>query len=203
MCWGRPFSACQRPSCDVQGDRRPGGACGRHLRAVRGADALSGYRRLRALGTRGGWRRRDRRRHSGHAALAHPAGAPSEGLRTPSRNVARRNPRRTQAVWDHFYSLPRVWRRSRVAGTWKGRLAFVLSSKLYRQMYANTGIATDSARRTRSAWSRAGWRVRAVGSLPQPRCRTSKFPPSDHLLTRAERCTTDTPSSRVVATATR
>ena len=59
--------------------------------------------------------------------------------------------RRTQAVWDHFYSLPRVWRRSRVAPTWKGRLAFVLSSKLYRQMYANTGIATDSARHARSA----------------------------------------------------
>jgi radical SAM superfamily enzyme YgiQ (UPF0313 family) len=59
--------------------------------------------------------------------------------------------RRTQAVWDRFYALPRVWRRSRVARTWRGRLAFVLSSKLYRQMYANTGIATDSARRTRSA----------------------------------------------------
>ena len=28
----------------------------------------------------------------------------------------------------------------------KGRLAFVLISKIYRQMYANTGIATDSAR---------------------------------------------------------
>jgi hypothetical protein len=26
------------------------------------------------------------------------------------------------------------------------RLAFVLISKIYRQMYANTGIATDSAR---------------------------------------------------------
>jgi len=29
--------------------------------------------------------------------------------------------------------------------------------------------------------SRAGWRVRAAGSLPQPRCRTSKFPASDRL----------------------
>ena len=28
----------------------------------------------------------------------------------------------------------------------KSRIAFVLISKLYRQMYANTGIATDSAR---------------------------------------------------------
>jgi hypothetical protein len=59
--------------------------------------------------------------------------------------------RRTQAVWDHFYALPRIWRRSRVVPTWKGRLAFVLISKLYRQMYANTGIATDSARHARSA----------------------------------------------------
>jgi hypothetical protein len=33
----------------------------------------------------------------------------------------------------------------------KGRLAFVLISKLYRQMYANSGIATDSARVQRSA----------------------------------------------------
>ena len=35
----------------------------------------------------------------------------------------------------------------------RARLAFVLISKLYRQMYANTGIATDSAR------------VSAVGAL--------------------------------------
>jgi len=79
--------------------------------------------------------------------------------------------RRTQAVWDHFYALPRVWRRSRVARTWKGRLAFVLSSKLYRQMYANTGIATDSARRTRSArvarWM-AGPCRRLFSAAPMP-----------------------------------
>ena len=37
----------------------------------------------------------------------------------------------------------------------RARLAFVLISKLYRQMYANTGIATDSARTARSAkWAR-------------------------------------------------
>jgi hypothetical protein len=35
------------------------------------------------------------------------------------------------------------------------RVAFVLVSKLYRQMYANTGIATDSARVQRSTrWAR-------------------------------------------------
>jgi hypothetical protein len=32
----------------------------------------------------------------------------------------------------------------------RARLAFLLISKLYRQMYANTGIATDSARVARS-----------------------------------------------------
>ncbi len=62
---------------------------------------------------------------------------------------------RTQAVWDDFYSMPAIWQRSRCVKTLKARLAFVLISKLYRQMYANTGIATDSARVNRSAqWAR-------------------------------------------------
>jgi radical SAM superfamily enzyme YgiQ (UPF0313 family) len=62
---------------------------------------------------------------------------------------------RTQAVWDQFYSLPRVWARSRCTPTLRARLAFVLISKLYRQMYANTGIATDSARVSRAnKWAR-------------------------------------------------
>ena len=58
---------------------------------------------------------------------------------------------RTQGVWDDFYSLPKVWDRAKCCRTLKARLAFVLISKLYRQMYANTGIATDSARVQRSA----------------------------------------------------
>ncbi|HEY3885864.1 MAG TPA: radical SAM protein, partial [Vicinamibacterales bacterium] len=57
---------------------------------------------------------------------------------------------RTQAVWDRFYSFPRIWERSRCTPTLRSRLAFVLISKLYRQMYANTGIATDSARVSRA-----------------------------------------------------
>ncbi len=62
---------------------------------------------------------------------------------------------RTQHVWDRFYSLPSIWRRSRVTPSLRSKLAFVLISKLYRQMYANTGIATDSARVQRSAqWAR-------------------------------------------------
>lgn len=63
--------------------------------------------------------------------------------------------RRTQAVWDRFYSLRFIWQRSRCVRSLRARLTFVLVSKLYRQMYANTGIATDSARVARSAqWAR-------------------------------------------------
>src|SRR5436853_6572955 len=64
--------------------------------------------------------------------------------------------RGTQEVWDRFYSLPSIWRRATASCvSMKGRLAFVLISKIYRQMYANTGIATDSARVSRSAqWAR-------------------------------------------------
>ncbi|HQZ38451.1 MAG TPA: radical SAM protein [Vicinamibacterales bacterium] len=62
---------------------------------------------------------------------------------------------RTQGVWDEFYSLPKIWQRSRCVTSLKSRLAFVLVSKLYRQMYANTGIATDSARVSRAEkWAR-------------------------------------------------
>ena len=56
----------------------------------------------------------------------------------------------TQQVWDKFYSLPAIWKRAKCVKSLKGRLAFVLISKLYRQMYANTGIATDSARHARA-----------------------------------------------------
>jgi hypothetical protein len=63
--------------------------------------------------------------------------------------------RRTQTTWDRFYDLRMIWRRSTCVRSLKGRLAFVLISKLYRQMYANTGIATDSARIARSTrWAR-------------------------------------------------
>ncbi len=62
---------------------------------------------------------------------------------------------RTQGVWDRFYSFASVWKRSRCTPNLRARLAFVFISKLYRQMYASTGIATDSARQKRaSAWAR-------------------------------------------------
>ena len=62
---------------------------------------------------------------------------------------------RTQGVWDSFYRLPSIWKRSRCLKSLRNRLAFMLLSKIYRQMYANTGIATDSARVNRATmWTR-------------------------------------------------
>lgn len=60
---------------------------------------------------------------------------------------------RTQGVWDSFYSLSSVWQRSSCVKSLKARLAFVLISRLYRQMYAKTGISTDSARKKKSNWA--------------------------------------------------
>ena len=72
----------------------------------------------------------------------------------------------TQEVWDHFYSLSSIWRRSRITPTLRSRLTFVLISKLYRQMYANTGLATDSARIDRAAnW--ASWVAKPLRRLFQ------------------------------------
>jgi radical SAM superfamily enzyme YgiQ (UPF0313 family) len=59
---------------------------------------------------------------------------------------------RTQGVWDDFYSLRAIWGRSRCVSSLRGRLAFVLVSRLYRQMYAKTGISTDSARKKKANW---------------------------------------------------
>jgi radical SAM superfamily enzyme YgiQ (UPF0313 family) len=70
----------------------------------------------------------------------------------------------TQHAWDRFYSWRTVWTRSCVVESFRARLAFLLISRLYRQMYANTGIATDSARVQRSVrWAR--WIVRACRRL--------------------------------------
>jgi len=71
---------------------------------------------------------------------------------------------RTQEVWDRFYSWGRIWGRSSVVTSIRSRVMFMLVSKLYRQMYANTGIATDSARVNKSA-KRAKWMGRAARRL--------------------------------------
>ncbi len=62
---------------------------------------------------------------------------------------------RTQTVWDSFYSMRRIWRRSRCVSKLRSRLAFLLISKLYCHMYARTGLATDSARQSLAVrWAR-------------------------------------------------
>jgi radical SAM superfamily enzyme YgiQ (UPF0313 family) len=63
---------------------------------------------------------------------------------------------RTQGVWDRFYSFGNIWKRSDCTPTLRSRVAFVFLSKLYRKMYAGTGISTDSARR-KKANSGARW----------------------------------------------
>lgn len=78
---------------------------------------------------------------------------------------------RTQAVWDSFYSLGSIWRRSGCVVSLRARLAFLFVSKLYRQMYAGTGIVTDSARRQRAtAWARriAPLTLRLFRTKPMP-----------------------------------
>ncbi len=62
---------------------------------------------------------------------------------------------RTQKVWDRFYDWKSIWERSACTPTLRARLAFMFLSKLYRQMYAGTGISTDSARKKKSKrWAR-------------------------------------------------
>ena len=63
---------------------------------------------------------------------------------------------RTQGVWDKFYSLGNIWKRSDCTPNLRARIAFMFLSKLYRKMYAGTGISTDSARR-KKANSGARW----------------------------------------------
>jgi radical SAM superfamily enzyme YgiQ (UPF0313 family) len=71
---------------------------------------------------------------------------------------------RTQKVWDRFYNWTAIWQRSACTPTLRARVAFMFLSKLYRQMYAGTGISTDSARRKKSkTWAR--WTARQCRKL--------------------------------------
>jgi radical SAM superfamily enzyme YgiQ (UPF0313 family) len=73
---------------------------------------------------------------------------------------------RTQGVWDEFYSFKAIWERSSCTPNLRARLAFIFISKLYRQMYASTGIATDSARRSKANnWAR--WLAKPTQKLFQ------------------------------------
>src|ERR1700712_1314277 len=73
---------------------------------------------------------------------------------------------RTQKVWDRFYDTKAIWERSACTPTLRARMAFVLLSKLYRQMYAGTGISTDSARKKKAkSWAR--WTARQTRKIFQ------------------------------------
>ncbi|MGB6134939.1 MAG: radical SAM protein, partial [Acidobacteriaceae bacterium] len=85
---------------------------------------------------------------------------------------------RTQKVWDRFYNWSAIWERSACCPDWSSRLAFIFLSKLYRQMYAGTGISTDSARRKKSRkWAR--WTARQCKRLfraePMPELQFPKW----------------------------
>ncbi|WP_348270177.1 radical SAM protein [Edaphobacter paludis] len=78
---------------------------------------------------------------------------------------------RTQKVWDRFYNWSAIWQRSACTPTLRARVAFMFLSKLYRQMYAGTGISTDSARRKKSKkWARwtAGQCRKLFQAKPMP-----------------------------------
>jgi tRNA A37 methylthiotransferase MiaB len=77
----------------------------------------------------------------------------------------------TQKVWDRFYEWGAIWRRSSCTPNLRARIAFIFLSKLYRQMYAGTGISTDSARRKKSKrWARwtAGQCRKLFQAKPMP-----------------------------------
>jgi len=93
---------------------------------------------------------------------------------------------RTQKVWDRFYTFGSVWKRSSCTRSLRSRLAFVLLSKLYRQMYAGTGISTDSARRKKAKrWAR--WTARQARKVfrakPMPELAYPKWEPRPSRLT--------------------
>ncbi len=80
----------------------------------------------------------------------------------------------TQRAWDSYYTLGEIWKRADCVKSLRSRLAFVFISKLYRQMYANTGIATDNARRENAnRWARGMARVcrRLFAAKPMPELR--------------------------------
>jgi len=92
---------------------------------------------------------------------------------------------RTQGVWDSFYSMREVWKRSKCVPSLRGRLAFLFVSKLYRQMYANTGISTDSARRQK-ATRLARWLAvpcqKLFAAKPMPELEMPEPSPASELL---------------------
>ena len=97
----------------------------------------------------------------------------------------------TQGVWDTFYSFGPIWKRSTCTPNFLARLAFLFVSKLYRQMYATTGITTDSGRRKKAtSWAR--WIARPCRKLfegkPMPALTMTMFEGTGDALTGATVC---------------
>jgi radical SAM superfamily enzyme YgiQ (UPF0313 family) len=87
---------------------------------------------------------------------------------------------RTQKVWDRFYNWSAIWQRSACTPNLRARIAFIFLSKLYRQMYAGTGISTDSARRKKSkSWAR--WTAKQCKRLFEARPMPELQSPAWHL----------------------
>ena len=103
---------------------------------------------------------------------------------------------RTQSVWDRFYEFGAIWKRSACTPTLRARVAFVLLSKLYRQMYAGTGISTDSARRKKAKTS-ARWIARQTRKIfqaePMPELMFPVWEPRPKLRPNLTQLTTQTP----------
>ncbi len=104
---------------------------------------------------------------------------------------------RTQGVWDRFYEFGAIWRRSSCTPTFRARVAFVLLSRLYRQMYAGTGISTDSARR-RKANTSARWIARQTRKIfratPMPQLASPVWAPRIKQQPKLTQLTTQTSS---------
>ena len=119
---------------------------------------------FRQLGRGGEEQGGESSRRSDKPLLADPPTSPSENVYAPPGHVGRRDHAAQHNVWDSFYRLPSIWERSKITKSIRGRLSFVLMSKLYRQMYAKTGFATDSAR-TRRARRWTQWIAKPVRRL--------------------------------------
>jgi radical SAM superfamily enzyme YgiQ (UPF0313 family) len=104
---------------------------------------------------------------------------------------------RTQAVWDRFYEFGAIWKRSACTPTLRARVAFVLLSKLYRQMYAGTGISTDSARRKKAKTS-ARWIARQTRKIfqakPMPELKSPVWEPRPMVRPNLTQLTRQTPA---------
>jgi len=88
----------------------------------------------------------------------------------------------THGAWKRYYSFPLIWKRARgCTKRVRARTAFILISKLYLEMYGNTGIATDSARIGKAAgWAR--WLAKKCLPLfrttPMPELKMPDYAPS-------------------------